>query len=170
METGLAARRYYTAGTEPGCRCESLSHPWTNSQAVRRIVHDERGTVVWDWIKETSRIAIDSTSASLKRLGVAELKVRRHPEKQRGEPRGGSRCRRWLTTLMAARFRAAKRRPPAVAPGPWVTWASLGSPLGSGATRSGGLANPRTSGNSDSSSAGGGYDPYGKGVSRKPGR
>ena len=40
-----------------------------------RIVHDERGNAVWDWIKETSRIAIDSTSRLLKRLEVPELKV-----------------------------------------------------------------------------------------------
>ena len=40
-----------------------------------RVVHDERGNAVWDWIKETSRIAIDSTSRLLKRLEVPELKV-----------------------------------------------------------------------------------------------
>ncbi len=40
-----------------------------------RIVHDERGNAVWDWIKETSRIAIDSTSRLLKRLEVPELKM-----------------------------------------------------------------------------------------------
>ncbi len=33
-----------------------------------RVVHDSRGTAVWDWLKETSRIAIESTSALLKRL------------------------------------------------------------------------------------------------------
>ncbi len=40
-----------------------------------RVVHDERGNAVWDWIKETSRIAIDSTSRLLKRLEVPELKM-----------------------------------------------------------------------------------------------
>ena len=40
-----------------------------------RIVHDERGNAVWDWIKDTGRMAIDSTSRLLKRLEVPELKV-----------------------------------------------------------------------------------------------
>jgi hypothetical protein len=40
-----------------------------------RVVHDERGNAVWDWVKDTTRIAIDSTSRLLKRLDVPELKV-----------------------------------------------------------------------------------------------
>jgi len=39
------------------------------------VVHDERGNAVWDWVKDTTRIAIDSTSRLLKRLEVPELKV-----------------------------------------------------------------------------------------------
>jgi len=40
-----------------------------------RIVHDERGNAVWDWLKETSRIAIESTSRLLRKLELPELKV-----------------------------------------------------------------------------------------------
>ncbi|MDB6044501.1 MAG: hypothetical protein JWM63_3052 [Gammaproteobacteria bacterium] len=40
-----------------------------------RVVHDERGNAVWDWVKDTTRIAIDSTSRLLKRLELPELKV-----------------------------------------------------------------------------------------------
>jgi hypothetical protein len=40
-----------------------------------RIVHDSRGTAVWDWLKDTGRAAIDSTSRLLRKLELPELKV-----------------------------------------------------------------------------------------------
>ncbi|HKT71563.1 MAG TPA: hypothetical protein VJQ47_01625 [Steroidobacteraceae bacterium] len=40
-----------------------------------RVVHDARGNAVWDWLKETGRIAIESTSRLLRRLEVPEMKV-----------------------------------------------------------------------------------------------
>jgi hypothetical protein len=40
-----------------------------------RVVHDERGNAVWDWVKDTTRIAIDSTSRLLKKLETPELKM-----------------------------------------------------------------------------------------------
>ena len=40
-----------------------------------RIVHDDRGNAVWDWLKETGRIAIESTSRLLRKLELPELKV-----------------------------------------------------------------------------------------------
>ena len=40
-----------------------------------KVVHDERGNAVWDWLKQTSRIAIESTSRLLRRLETPELKV-----------------------------------------------------------------------------------------------
>ena len=40
-----------------------------------RIVHDERGNAVWDWLKETGRIAIESTSRLLRKLEIPEMKV-----------------------------------------------------------------------------------------------
>ncbi len=44
-------------------------------EARGRIVHDERGNAVWDWLKETSRIAIESTSRLLRKLELPELEV-----------------------------------------------------------------------------------------------
>jgi hypothetical protein len=46
-----------------------------DERGAGRIVHDARGNAVWDWLKETSRAAIESTSAMLKRLEVPGLKV-----------------------------------------------------------------------------------------------
>jgi hypothetical protein len=40
-----------------------------------RVVHDSRGNAVWQWVKDTGRHAIESTSALLKKLEVPELKV-----------------------------------------------------------------------------------------------
>jgi hypothetical protein len=40
-----------------------------------KVVHDERGNAVWDWLKQTGRIAIESTSRLLRRLETPELKV-----------------------------------------------------------------------------------------------
>ena len=40
-----------------------------------RVVHDERGNAVWNWVKETGRICIDSTSAMLKKLDLGDLKI-----------------------------------------------------------------------------------------------
>jgi hypothetical protein len=40
-----------------------------------RVVHDERGNAVWDWLKQAGRSAIESTSHLLKKLEVPELKV-----------------------------------------------------------------------------------------------
>ena len=40
-----------------------------------KVVHDRRGNAVWDWLKETGRNAIDSTSRLLRRLEVPDMKV-----------------------------------------------------------------------------------------------
>jgi hypothetical protein len=40
-----------------------------------RVVHDSRGNAVWDWVKETGRFCIESTSAMLKRLEVPGLNM-----------------------------------------------------------------------------------------------
>ena len=136
-----------------------------------RIVHDERGNAVWDWIKETSRIAIDSTSRLLKRLEVPELKMEDtqknnelslEADRDAGggyNPYGGS-TSGGKNAFSRGGGSTGSRGPTSGAPSP-------------GATRSAGTANTRASGNSGSNSGGanvgGGYDPYGKGVTRKPG-
>jgi hypothetical protein len=40
-----------------------------------RVSHDDRGNAVWDWLKETGRNAIESTSRLLKKLEMPQLKV-----------------------------------------------------------------------------------------------
>jgi len=48
--------------------------------ASGRVVHDSRGNAVWQWVKDTGRHAIESTSALLKKLEVPELKVEDHKD------------------------------------------------------------------------------------------
>ncbi|MDE2262156.1 MAG: hypothetical protein KGL45_06515 [Gammaproteobacteria bacterium] len=40
-----------------------------------RVRHDDRGNAVWDWLKETGRNAIESTSRLLKKLELPQLEV-----------------------------------------------------------------------------------------------
>ncbi|HEX4649386.1 MAG TPA: hypothetical protein VH111_11195 [Steroidobacteraceae bacterium] len=40
-----------------------------------KVVHDDRGNAVWDWLKETGRNAIDSTSRLLRKLETPGLKM-----------------------------------------------------------------------------------------------
>ena len=49
--------------------------PGTQEQNAGRIVHDERGNAVWNWVKGTGRFCIDSTSALLKKLDFGDLKI-----------------------------------------------------------------------------------------------
>ena len=170
------------SGSRPGAPAPSAPSPAVNAKPVApkdefegksgRIVHDERGNAVWDWIKETSRIAIDSTSRLLKKLEVPELKMEDtqknnelslESDRDAGggyNPYGGS-TSGGRSAFSRGGGSTGSREP------------TSGDP-GSGATRSAGTANTRASGNSGSNSGGanigGGYDPYGKSVTRKPGR
>jgi hypothetical protein len=56
------------------------SKPHADARAAGRVKHDERGNAVWDWLKETGRFCIESTSALLRRLEVPELRVEGHKE------------------------------------------------------------------------------------------
>jgi hypothetical protein len=144
-----------------------------------RIVHDERGNAVWDWIKETSRVAIDSTSRLLKRLEVPELKM--EDTQQNNE-----------LNLESDRDAGGGYNPYGDSPSGGKT--SLGRRGAGGESRSGGAASRGGSGtgiasgtsnsgasgrsgdvhgrpsNSGGSNVGGGYDPYGKSVTHKPSR
>jgi hypothetical protein len=40
-----------------------------------RVVHDSRGNAVWQWVKDTGRHALESTSLLLKKLELPDLKV-----------------------------------------------------------------------------------------------
>jgi hypothetical protein len=67
-------------GGGPGKPASSPSDAASKDQdaqkgASGRVVHDSRGNAVWQWVKDTGRHAIESTSALLKKLEVPELKV-----------------------------------------------------------------------------------------------
>lgn len=51
------------------------SNPPPSKDAAGKVVHDERGNAVWNWVVETGRIFIGSTSRLLKKLETPELKV-----------------------------------------------------------------------------------------------
>ena len=56
-----------------------------------KVVHDERGNAVWDWLKQTGCNAIDSTTRMLRRLETPELKVEEaHEEELRIQPDNGT--------------------------------------------------------------------------------
>jgi hypothetical protein len=56
-----------------------------------RIVHDERGNAVWNWVKETGRSCIDSTSALLRKLDIADLKIEGNDDTLNARPEKGAR-------------------------------------------------------------------------------
>jgi hypothetical protein len=56
--------------------------PTPTDARTGRVVHDARGNAVWDWVKETGRIAIESTSRLLRKLEIPELKVEETPDKE----------------------------------------------------------------------------------------
>jgi len=135
-----------------------------------RIVHDERGNAIWSWIKETSRAAIESTSHLLKKLEVPELtmedtqknELKLESDRDAGggyNPYGGSTS-------------GGKAAPPRGSVGGRSGGAT---PAGTASERtsSSGSSSPsgaRGGSNAGNSNVGGGYDPYGKSVTRKPGR
>jgi hypothetical protein len=56
-----------------------------------RVVHDERGNAVWDWLKQTGRSAIESTTRMLRKLEAPELEVEQtHEEELRIQPDNGN--------------------------------------------------------------------------------
>jgi hypothetical protein len=128
-----------------------------------RIVHDERGNAVWDWLKDTARIAIDSTSRLLKRLEVPELKM----EDTRNEE-----LRIESDRDVGGGYNpyGSSNAPPGTAAGGRSS--SSNATRGSSTRGAGSVGGSRAGSGSagGTNNAGGGYDPYGKGVTHKPGR
>jgi len=140
----------------------------SESKATGRVIHDERGNAVWDWVKDTARIAIDSTTRLLMRLEVPELQVedtekpeqRTESERDPGggyDPYGGSASTSNRTSGARGAGSPGVSRGAADSAGP--RRGTFGNRSATGGDRS------KTPNN-----VGGGYDPYGKGVTSKPTR
>jgi hypothetical protein len=76
----------------PGAgRESSKARPAQPQAQTGKVVHDERGNAVWDWLKQTGRNAIESTTRMLRKLESPELKVEEaHEEELRIQPDSGS--------------------------------------------------------------------------------
>ena len=83
--TGIAAK---PAGTPPRPAAGPPPNPAQAPPAkTGQVVHDERGNAVWDWLKQTGRNAIESTTRMLRKLEAPELKVEQpHEEELRIQP------------------------------------------------------------------------------------
>jgi hypothetical protein len=73
--TPIAATKSAPAGARAPLLDAKPATADSAGNSAGRIVHDDRGNAVWDWLKDTARIAIDSTSRLLRKLEVPELKV-----------------------------------------------------------------------------------------------
>jgi len=78
--------------TAPAAVRESARPGHTQPQGkTGKVVHDERGNAMWDWLKQTGRNAIESTTRMLRRLETPELTVEEtHEEELRIQPDNGS--------------------------------------------------------------------------------
>jgi hypothetical protein len=176
------------AASAGGIRAETLSNQ------AGRVVHDERGNAVWDWLKDTARIAVDSTSRLLRRLEVPELKIEdTHEQEFRAEADrdcGGGYDPYGVSIPTPGRTSGAQ--------GSGRSDGSRGSATNAGATGgntkntgrsydphggssptlgrpgtarvAGGAPGTSSVRGDPTSNMGGGYDPYGKGVTNKPPR
>ena len=60
--------------------------------ATGKVVHDDRGNAVWDWLAESGRRAIEATSRLLRKLEMPELKMEDPKDEElRIAPEPGSR-------------------------------------------------------------------------------
>lgn len=57
-------------------------HPAAPPATTGKVVHDDRGNAVWDWLKQTGRNAIESTTRMLRKLESPELKVEQPDEEE----------------------------------------------------------------------------------------
>jgi len=52
------------------------------SGATGKVVHDDRGNAVWDWVASASRLALNATSRLLRKLETPELKMEDTQDKE----------------------------------------------------------------------------------------
>jgi hypothetical protein len=66
---------------------KAAASPGQPGTKTGKVVYDERGNAVWDWLKQTGRNAIESTTRMLRKLESPELKVEQtHEEELRIQP------------------------------------------------------------------------------------
>ena len=87
VKSGAAGSGSRSGGVPPAAPVKAAANPGQPARATGKVVHDERGNAVWDWLKQTGRNAIDSTTRMLRRLESPELKVEQtHEEELRIQP------------------------------------------------------------------------------------
>ena len=87
VKSGAAGSGSRSGGVPPAAPVKTAANPGQPAPATGKVVHDERGNAVWDWLKQTGRNAIDSTTRMLRRLESPELKVEQtHEEELRIQP------------------------------------------------------------------------------------
>lgn len=61
--------------------------PQPGAQRTGKVTHDKRGNAVWDFLAQTGRLALESTTRLLKKLETPELKMEQtHEEELRIAP------------------------------------------------------------------------------------
>ena len=95
--TGAPTRSAAGASPKPATGLPSAAHGRAKPDQAQpqgrtgKVVHDERGNAVWDWLKQTGRNAIESTTRMLRRLETPELEVEQpHEEELRIQPDNGT--------------------------------------------------------------------------------
>ena len=93
MPTHSAAGARPKPGTVSSGAAPERAKPDAAQPAARtgKVVHDERGNAVWDWLKQTGRNAIESTTRMLRKLETPELEVEQTREEElRIQPDSGT--------------------------------------------------------------------------------
>ena len=92
--SGVAAAKASDRPQRPGTTTSALPGKPSSTQpqpATGKVVYDERGNAVWDWLKQTGRNAIESTTRLLRKLEAPDLKVEQPEEEElRIQPDGGT--------------------------------------------------------------------------------
>jgi hypothetical protein len=66
----------------PGVSPARAGQPAAAPRPSGKVVHDDRGNAVWEFIAQTSRICIEATSRLLKKLETPELKIEDTQDKE----------------------------------------------------------------------------------------
>jgi hypothetical protein len=91
VKSGAASGGARSSGVPPAAPVKASPSSAQPEPRTGQVVHDDRGNAVWDWLKQTGRNAIESTTRMLRKLESPELKVEQtHEEELRIQPDGDS--------------------------------------------------------------------------------